>query len=418
MTSVSIVPMRAYDKLHPRLRYLFGPGYPRSVEGASLAPVCRAALVALSMAVLAAIAMLGSGCDARMTPDAIQGEDASAALAITTAVSRRVTWPDTVTVSGPILPWQEAVIGAPLNGLRLASVEADVGDIVVKGQVLARFDDALLKAEVNRLHAALAQAQALARQARRDAQRAEQLRSSGALSEQSILAASTQADVADAAVRSARAALEAKQVELSYTVLRASDNGVVSARTATVGAVADAGEGLFRLIRRHRLEWRGEVSAHRLAGIGKGQPVNLVLPDGSKAVAIVRQVAPTLSETARTAWVYADVREPGHARAGMYAVGKIQLGQSPAVVVPASAVIVQDGGSHVFLVQRRGAVARVSSVRVVTGRKEGPDVEIVEGVGVGAEVALDGAGFLSDGERVRVASAPAGAAAQQTAPQP
>lgn len=410
--------MRAYDKLHPRIRYLFGPGHQRSAKGANLALACRVWLIALSAAALAAIAMLGGGCDARMTPDAVQGKDAPAALAITTAVSRRVTWLDTVTVSGPILPWQEAVIGAPFNGLRLASVEADVGDIVVKGQILARFDDALLKAEVNRLQAALAQAQALATQSRRDAQRAEQLRSSGALSEQSILAASTQADVADAVVRSARAALEAKQVELSYAVLRASDDGILSARTATVGAVPDVGEGLFRLIRQHRLEWRGEVGAHRLAGIGKGQSVNLVLPDGSDAVATVRQVAPTLSDTSRTAWVYADLHEPGHARAGMYALGKIRLGRSPAVIVPASAVIVQDGRSHVFLVQRRGALARVSLVRVVPGRQEGSDVEIVEGVGAGMEVALDGAGFLSDGEHVRIASLPAGAAAPRTAPRP
>src|SRR3546814_21156386 len=53
--------------------------------------------------------------------------------------------------------------------------------------------------------------------------------------------------------------------------LLAPDDGVISARSATVGAVLPAGQELFRLIRRGRLEWHAEVAASDLAKLKSGQ---------------------------------------------------------------------------------------------------------------------------------------------------
>src|SRR3546814_9522860 len=64
---------------------------------------------------------------------------------------------------------------------------------------------------------------------------------------------------------------------------------VISARTATLGAVAPAGQEFFRLIRQGRLEWRGELTAPQLARVISGQQITLDLPDGTHATARVRQ---------------------------------------------------------------------------------------------------------------------------------
>lgn len=386
-----------------RLQHRFGhgrPGRALSVIGARKFAVGIAAASLVAVLAIAYRSSLGAPSQGELASEA----RGSAALTITTSVSERHTWPSTIEISGPIQPWQEAIVGAPLSGLRLSGVDVEVGDRVVKGQILARFDDSLLRAEVNRLDAALAQAQALAQQARQEAARAELLRPTGALSEQSILAVTTQAQVANAAVRSARAALDAKRIEHSYSLLRASDDGVISSRLATVGAVPEAGEELFRLVRQGRLDWRGEATAHRLAGIEKGQSVEIQLPDGSTTEAKVRVVAPTLEESSRTAIVYADVPASSTARAGMYARGSIRLGESPALVVPAAAISDQDGRSRLFVLETDDGRSRVRAVPVRAGRRMGPYVEIVSGIDAGAIVAVEGAGFLSDGDIVKVAA--------------
>jgi RND family efflux transporter MFP subunit len=380
-----------------RLQHRFGHGRPARALGAIGA---RRFAVVVAVLVLVPLLLIAYRNATDEPPDAQQA--ASPAMTITTGISERQIWPSTVLISGAVLPWQEAIVGAPLNGLRLSSIDVDVGDRVVKGQILARFDDALILAEVHRLEALLMQARAVASQARREAERAELLRPSGALSEQSILAVTTQAEVADAAVRSARAALHAKRVEHSYTLLRASDDGVISSRTATVGAVPETGEELFKLIRQQRLEWRGQAPAQRLAGIRKGQTVSLKLPDGASANATVRLVAPALDEASRSALVYADIIPPSTARAGMYAKGTIHTGESAAIVVPASAVSERDGRSSIFVVRMSGRRTLVNAVAIQTGRRQGGFVEVVAGIDAGTHVAVEGAGFLTDGDLVSI----------------
>lgn len=331
-------------------------------------------------------------------------------LSITTAKARQVQWQEQVLASGAIVPWQEASLASPLSGLRVASVEADVGDLVSKGQVLARLDDAVLRADVQRLRAALAQALALHAQARRDSERAVALRASKFLSEQAILQATTREDTAAADVRVAQAALAAKQIDLANTVLRAPDAGVISARTATPGGVPQEGEALFTLIRQQRLEWRGEVTAAQLSTIARSQTVRLALPDGTYAEALVRQSSPALGTDSRLGLVYADIRSGSTARAGMYVEGRIGGETTPAVTLPAASVVVRDGRSCVFVLQALGARNKVVLRQVAVRRRQGALVEIVAGVSAGDVVAYEGAAFLADGDQVRIVPTPAAGA--------
>lgn len=358
------------------------------------------AALAITLAVLTSLVLVQPGNRATRVPRG--AAEAPAAMTVTRVRVARQSWQRDVTASGAIAAWQESVVGAPLAGLRLASVDADVGDLVRKGQVLARFDDALLRADADRLQAALAQAEVASAQAGRDARRAEQLRASGALSEQSILQALADAASAAAAVRAARAALHARQVEISYSVLRAPDDGVISERTATLGAVPERGDALFKLIRQRRLEWRGELGAVQLGQVEVGQPVLLRLPDGSAAQARIRQFAPGLATETRQALVYADIDAGSAARAGMYVEGSIGLARTPALVVPAASVVVRDGRNRVFTLNASGTHGHVSAREVAVGRRHDREVEIASGLEAGEWIVEEGAGFLADGDRVQI----------------
>ncbi len=115
------------------------------------------------------------------------------ALTVTKASPQRRQWPATIEAAGTIEPWQEAVIGAQLSGLRLVDVKVNVGDTVKRGQVLARFDADMLGADLAQLKANLAQAQATAAQAETNKQRVLKLKNAASLSQQEILRYETEA---------------------------------------------------------------------------------------------------------------------------------------------------------------------------------------------------------------------------------
>ncbi len=329
------------------------------------------------------------------------------ALTVTSATAQRKSWPAVLELSGAIAAWQEASVAARLSGTALVELRADVGDRVRRGQVLARFDAEMLHAEAAQLQAALAQAHAAAAQAEANRQRALQLKGSGGISEQDLLQYQTQADVTRAQAAAAQAQLAAKQLQLRYTEVLAPDDGAIVARSATLGAVAGSGQELFRLVRQNRLEWRGELGPAQLAKVAAGQPVLLKLPDGSPARARVRQAAPAVDAQTRLGTVFADLEPGSPARPGMYAGGTIELGRSDALVVPAAGVVIRDGRSYVVLLTGHSEAAQVALQPVVVGRRQGGEVEIVQGLAEGERVAVQGAGFLNDGDRVRLASPPA-----------
>ena len=339
--------------------------------------------VLLIVAVIGGIVLVHHGKAPAASPKA------TASLTVTSALPRRVSWTDTLETSGAIAAWQEASVGAQIGGYQLADVRVNVGDQVTKGQVLARFDPDLLRADADQLQANYDQAAA-------NEKRALALEKVDAIAAQSVLQAVTTAKVA-------LAMLAAKKLQLRYTDVVAPDNGVISARTATMGAVVPVGQELFRLIRQNRLEWRGELTAAQLVQIAAGQHITLALPDGSEAVATVRQIAPSLDGTSRLGTVYADIPPGSHARAGMYANGHVALAQTPALIIPSQAVVMRDGRNYVLTLADESATPRVALREVTTGRHQGSDVEITSGLSGDAPVVVKGAGFLNDNDHVRLA---------------
>ena len=99
----------------------------------------------------------------------------------------------------------------------------------------------------------------------------------------------------------------------------------------------------------------------------------------------------------------------------MFARGEFELGRSSALTVPQQAVVVRDGFSYVF---RLNADQRVSQIKVQLGRRVGDRVELLDGIGADAVVIATGAGFLNEGDLVKVAPAPAPAATAATAAPP
>ena len=324
------------------------------------------------------------------------------ALTVTVAVPESVRLPIKLAANGNIAAWQEAVIGAESSGLRLTDVRVNVGDVVKAGQVLATFATDSVQADVAQARASLLEAQANAFDAAGNAERARSLQSSGALSTQQINQYQTTEKTAKARAEAAQAVLSAQQLRSRQTQVLAPDSGVISARTATVGSVVGSGAELFRMIRQGRLEWRAEVTSSELGRIAVGTPVSVVPASGGTLRGRVRMVAPSVDPQTRAALVYVDLPASGKtstAKAGMFARGEFELGATEALTVPQRALVVRDGFNYLF---QLGEGNRVSQLKVQTGRLAGERVEVVSGLPADARIVVNGAGFLNDGDLVRL----------------
>ena len=170
-----------------------------------------------------------------------------AALTVNVVRPQPATLTRTISANGNIAAWQEASIGTEANGLRLAEVRVNVGDVVKRGQVLATFAPDTVQADVAQTRAAVAEAEATLAEAAANAQRARDLQPTGALSAQQVAQYLTAERTAQARLESQRALANMQQLRLKQTQVLAPDSGVISARTATVGSVVPQGTELFRL---------------------------------------------------------------------------------------------------------------------------------------------------------------------------
>ncbi len=334
------------------------------------------------------------------------------ALSVSTVKPLQVSLPIRLAANGNITAWQEAVIGSESNGLRLAEVRVNVGDAVRAGQVLAVFAAESVQADVAQARANLMEAEANAADAANNAARARTLQNSGAMSTQQINQYQTTEQTGKAKVEAARAMLSVQQLRLKHVQVVAPDHGTISARSATVGAVVAGGAELFRLIRQGRLEWRAEVTAADLGRIRTGMPVTVAAVNGTQVNGKVRMVAPTVDAQSRNAIVYVDLAPAADkvapVKAGMYARGEFDLGSSSALAVPQQTVILRDGFNYVYRVKPDN---HVSQIKIRIGRRIGEQIEVLDGIAPDALLVASGAGFLNDGDLVRVVSASPVAAA-------
>ncbi|MBI3728139.1 MAG: efflux RND transporter periplasmic adaptor subunit [Burkholderiales bacterium] len=354
------------------------------------------------------------------------------ALTVTTTKASSGNLVIKLAANGSVAAWQEALIGSEATGLRIQELHANIGDVVQRGQLLVSFASETVKADLALAQASLAEAQANLADAVANAERTRALQTSGALSAQQVGQYLTAEQTAKARVESAKASVEAQQLRMRHTRVLAPDSGIISARAATLGSVVGNGAELFRMIRQGRLEWRAEVTASEMAKIMPGIEAIVTAPGGTQWKGKVRVVSPTVDAQTRMGLVYVDLvpdttitttasgTKPQAATAslafkpGMYAKGEFMMGSSQALTIPQQAVVVRDGFSYAF---RLNADGRVTQIKVQTGRRvssaQGDLVEVVSGLNADSTIVSSGAGFLNDGDTVKVVTAtkPANAAA-------
>lgn len=381
-----------------------GDGFAQEMHKAAPTTLSTDASPAMRIRLLvlpAALSLVLSACAPVSGQETAAVDPTVSAIAVQLATAEQQTIDRIVVASGPVAAWEEMQLGVELSGVRVTALHVDVGQHVRKGEVLLELDRRSLDSDLGRADAAVTEALAGAALAKANLTRGDkmaqkQLISASALDE--LRAALTQAD---AKVATAQAQRHSARLQRDFASLRAPDDGVISRRLVQPGQVVSGGSELLRLIRRGRVEWRAELAEADLLRVSPGATVQLVQTDGHIVEGTVRAVSPEIDTTTRTGTVFADLPAPAGLRPGMYLEGRIVIGATPALLLPSAAIVRRDGHAYVFTVGAGGVVARQ---RVVVGAAAGDRVEVLQGLDPGTAAVVRGAGFLSDGDRVRVVS--------------
>ncbi len=335
----------------------------------------RASLHCLALAGALASAACGRTEKAPAPPEA----NGLARPVTTVAVASAAAGEAFVPVSATIQARQRAVLSSrvPASVIELPYHE---GERVAAGAVVARLDDAALRAAVQAAEAADHAAEA-------ERARMESLRSRDA-------ATTREADEAVSRASGAHAALLAARDNLAYAALRAPFSGVVASRPAHVGDVANPGAPLIEIEGAGGHEVLATLDAAQAASLRVGSTVS-VLVDGmdEPQTARITALSPGADPTTHRFEARASLPAAQGLRSGLFARLLVTSGASEGrLLVPSSALFARGGLTGVFVVQQGRALLRW----VAPGAASGDQTEIRAGLVAGERIALDPAA-LEDG---------------------
>lgn len=364
-------------------------------------------IVLVAMAALSAYGRTTVG--GRATVEQAVAPSPGASLTVSVEKVRSESIASSISATGTVAAWQEATVGAEASGLKLTEVLVAEGDHVRAGDVVARLDASVLKAQLAEQKAAVDQAQATLDTAVSAAARADRLLASNAISTETAEEKATAVKTGRAQVEQAKAAADKLQAELDQATIRAPFDGIVSSRPAVAGSIVQAGTELMKIIRDGRLEVGVLLPEKQLPAISVGQAASVVDASGRIFAGSVSSIAQTVSSTTRLATVYVALGEGSGLRPGMFARVSIASAAAQRLSVAETALVWQDGKPMVFVVDAAG---KAGARPVTVGARQNGRVAVESGLSEGDPVVIAGAGFLGDGNLVRVTSAETGATAE------
>ena len=327
----------------------------------------------------------------------------SAIPAVTVTEAGRSAVPTTVSIIGTIGARYDTPIGVEGDGGRVLAIYVEAGDHVKRGQILARLDSAVLEPQVANLEAALELARAEAELAAAEYRRAVAVGKSGALSAEETERRRSSSVTGAAKVKVAAAQLAEAQARLARMQVRAPADGTILTRTVEVGQTATPGGGaLFRMAEGDEVELSGEVAEQDLPALQVGQVVSVRLTGTSKAYpGRVRLLGAVIDPQTRLGLVRVSLMPDPNLRPGAFARAEVTVSNAERIVLPQTAVLTDDKGSYVLIVDATGKIVR-RTVHVSGIVDAG--VTIDQGVSYKDQVVATAGAFLRVGETVRPVS--------------
>jgi len=349
---------------------------------------------------LVAFMLLNGGKKDEQTAAAEGGAAGGQVPTVTVVVPGRSDVARVITVSGALAARRDQPIGVAGEGGRVTGVLVDEGSWVHAGQVLAVIDRSVQTQTINQLAAQVQVARADAALAQNEYDRSASLVGRGFVSKADLDRKKAARDAANARIRVAEANLNAMRAQVGRLNIVAPTAGLILSRNIEVGQVVSPGTGgLFRLAKGGEMEMRASLPQQDLSLIHVGQGAS-VTPIGSDRSfsGTVWMVAPTIDPQSRQGEARISVSYDPAIRPGGFAEAKISAGSTTAPLLPQSAVLSDEDGNYVYVVNAQKKVERRA---IKIGNVDDVGVTIAEGLSGQESVVLSAGPFLNPGQKVQ-----------------
>lgn len=351
-------------------------------------------VAAIAAALVIAWVVLGrSGGDKAAAPASKQ------VPTVTILTPGRQSVSNTISATGSLAARREMPVGVVGEGGMVTRVWVEAGDWVGAGQVLASIERSVQTQETLQLGANISVAQADAKLAQAELDRAQALLARGFISKADIDRRTATRDAAVARVRVAQAQLGAGRARVGRLDIRAPAAGLVLTRAVEPGQIVSAGSGvLFRLARGGEMELRAQLAESDLARLAVGMGAQ-VTPVGTTTGfnGQIWQMPPVIDPQTRQGVVKVALAYNQALRPGGFASATIASGRVDAPLLPESAVLSDEKGNYVLIVGKDNKIERRA---VTVGAVNETGIPIIAGLAGTERVVMTAGAFLNPGETV------------------
>ncbi len=333
--------------------------------------------------------------------DAVAQRPLTRVNAVTTEL---VDFAPAITLTGIIAARVETELSFRVSG-KISERLVNVGDPVVRDQVLARLDPVEQQAELESAKAGMQSAQAQLQQATASFDRQKSLLATGNTTRRDHDQAEAALRSAQAQLDQARAQLTSAEDQLSYTVLRADADGIVTARRAEAGQVVAQAQSIYMVARNGPRDAVFNVHEWALANLAtdKGLPISLVSDPAVSTLGDVREISPAINPSTMTITVKIGLRQtPPGMNLGTIVNGVGAMKQRKVFLLPWGALFEIDGAPAVWLIDPSSNT--VSLKPIIVDRYIQDVIAVTSGLENGQRVVTAGVQLLRPGQKVEIAA--------------
>ena len=319
-------------------------------------------------------------------------------VSTTTVITMNLNEEDNV--MGMIYSRSSPEIAAEVSG-RVNSVIADIGDVVEKGQVLAQIASEKYDLQLAQSKAEIARLSALLVNQELDLKRAEKLFKDNLVSEEMVDRTRAEFNALSEQINAANAQLRNSERLIEETEIKAPIKTKVAAKHIDIGDFVQNGMIVYELVDTKNLRVGLSFPEYQSLKLKKGLKVFLTTPTSidENVETVIKEIKPNVNSNNRSITAIVDFDNPGSWVPGASTQARIILSTyQDALVLPQLAVVRRSVGDVVYLIQNDTAVEQ----QVDTGIEKDGLVHIKSGLKKGDIVALDGAGFLTNGTQIKI----------------
>lgn len=283
---------------------------------------------------------------------------------------------------------RQSTVSAQIAG-RIVDLRFDVGDVVKKGDVIARIDERAATQAVAASQAQVAEAEAALRNARVNFERSKQLLAQKFVSSAAVDKAEADYRAAQARVAALLAGAGQAATERSFATIIAPYGGVVSARHVELGEMATPGKPLLTGFDPSTLRVVATVPQAQVGAIEASGKARVEVPGLGKWIE-ARRVTVVPAADPRTHTTRVRIELPEDVRGvypGVFARAHFVVGSAPRLLVPREAVLRRSEVTAVYVIDAKG-YPQLRQVRLGAAADE-QSVEVLAGLKAGERVALD-----------------------------